>query len=131
MFNILNHRISDVHTTQDATQGGTLLGSNAQSLEHTPTRGEGRGQMRFPIPYLTPLPVRNPKGDPFHLSTDWRKVLYGPARRGKGSVIVKKPEKITCIKCGSTNLLLSDTKYWCQDCHWVDWIVQNHKGDSR
>ena len=38
---------------------------------------------------------------------------------------------VTCIKCGSTNLLLSDTKYWCQDCHWVDWIVQNHKGDSR
>ena len=131
MFNILNHRIDAIHTTQDATQGGTLLGPNAQSLERTQTEGEGRGIMRFPISYLSPLPVRNPKMDPSRLWIDWCKVLYGPARRGKGSVIVKKPEKITCIKCGSTNLLLSDTKYWCQDCHWVDWIVRNHKGDSR
>ena len=64
MFNILNHRIDAIHTTQDATQGGTLLGPNAQSLERTQTEGEGRGIMRFPISYLSPLPLRNHKSSP-------------------------------------------------------------------
>ena len=62
MFNILNHRIDATQTTQEAIQAGAVLGSDAQSLERTHAEGEGRGQMPFPIPYLTPLLVRNSKG---------------------------------------------------------------------
>ena len=46
------------------TQAGAVLASDASSVERTMTKGEGRGQMRFPISYLSPLPLRNHKSSP-------------------------------------------------------------------